>query len=141
MVCQHTVSLVENCCRTAWARVPCHRQRNNPAKPEKGTQVLRPVPNMKNKCQELGFLASTCSQHQAQSSVSVPRRLTTKVTVLTMGVKSKVNKINVKNSESSHRLALSVEHSRVFRLQGDSLLMSLYLRLDKLLKNVTAWIK
>ena len=92
-ICQDTVSLVENCCRTAWARVPCHRQRNNPAKLEKGTQVLRPVPNMRNK--------------------------------------------NVKNSDSSHRLALSLEHSRMFRLQGDSLLKSLYLLWERKRDNKT----
>ena len=83
-----TISLVGSRHRSAWAQCPCHRRRTNPAKPEKGTQVLRPVPNMKNKCQELGFLASACSQRRAQSSVSVPRRLTTKVTVLTMGAKA-----------------------------------------------------
>ena len=82
-ICQYTLSLVENCCRTAWARVPCHRQRNNPEKPEKGAQVLRPVPDKR--------------------------------------------KITVKNSDSSHRLALNLEHSRMFRFQGDLLLMSLYL--------------
>ena len=78
-----TISLVGSRHRSAWAQCPCHRRRTNPAKPEKGTQVLRPVPNMKN--------------------------------------------INVKNSDSSHRLALSLEHSWMFRFQGDSLLKSLYL--------------
>ena len=46
-------------------------------------------------------------------------------------------KINVKNSDSSHRLALSVEHSRVFRFQGDSLLKSLYLLWERKRDNKT----
>ena len=44
-------------------------------------------------------------------------------------------KINVKNLDTSHRLALSVEHSRVFRFQGDLLLMSLYLLMLRIKRN------
>ena len=46
-------------------------------------------------------------------------------------------KINVKNSDSSHRLALSFEHSRMFRFQGDSLLKSLYLLWERKRDNKT----
>ena len=57
--CQYTVSLADCRCRTAWARVPCHRQRNNPANRKRVPRCLD-LPPTRNMCQELGRLAAAC---------------------------------------------------------------------------------
>ena len=77
--------------------VPMPSEAYQPSKTGKGYPGASTCPQHENKCQELGFLASACSQRRAQSSVSVPRRLTTNIIVLTVKQRIETIKRNTKS--------------------------------------------